>query len=757
MSDQGSVNGAAQTKRMLMERRRREFRTRLPECLCGNCLSVVFAEEESCLECESKRQDSGWPALRDFPDPWLGKVIDGRYLIVKQLGQGSSAAVYRAESLSISRQFAVKIISTGQGRNSEHVVERLNREVEALGRLRNPHIISFYEVLELPGFFVAALMDFIDGLTLEALVHARGFLSVARACTLLRQIANGLYEAHQAGMIHRDLKPENIMVERLPAGDDFVYVLDFGIVQFDNQAGVNMTHGFIGTPLYASPEQAGAGSVDHRSDIYSLGAVLFFMLTGRPPFVSNNVYEVLKMQVRTPAPRLSDVSPEKHFPEELEDLVRRMLAKSPGDRPTDLSRVIDELDHLALINQFEAQLQESSGMHATVPAQLSRSSQPFDPSNPFRPSQSSDIGPETGGHELSEPSVRSTNLGRPPASPAPESEFERGQHDSAATIIGIAAREGGHPKRESIPTPREPVETPLFVRQITPTQGQPLRPLPARITYAVEPLASAVSTAVAASNPGPEAPPVDSSKTLGACSQTPLFALLEPDSRTLRIFGELSAAPRTVTLAQGLEVRALALTPSHVVLGHDDGTLSQCALDGSGCEQLFQDVRQVAISAVGSDAHGRIIVAGSRSGRLYMRAAQRAQSDWTRLRSGEPVQCVALSAGGESLAVARDSTQIEIYQMATPRAPALTFDVDAAVTAMAISPDNYLLAAALENNTVVLFQVLTGKAVMTIDHKDRRLLGLYFSAMSTPMAFFEQDGRAAVEDLQEIAARSRAN
>lgn len=713
MTEQDPSIVKASLKRAAFERRRREIRARLPTCACLKCMSVVFVEEEVCGECQAVRPGDGWPLLSDVPDLWLGKVLDGRYLIVKQLGQGASAAVYRAESMSISRQFAIKIINTGHGQNSELIVERLSREVEALGRLRNPHIVSFYEVLELSGPYVAVVMDLIDGLTLEALVVAEGGLSITRSCTLLRQIANGLFEAHQIGMIHRDLKPENIMVERLPAGDDFVYVLDFGIVQIEgHQAGVNMTHGFIGTPLYASPEQASAGTIDHRSDIYSLGIVLFFMLTGRPPFLSNNVYEVLRMQIRTPVPRLREVRPDVEYPAELEDLMSRMMAKSSAERPRDLSKVIEELDHLIALSQLDSHLQEASR-----PRELSGS---------FA--------------AIAESGVKSI-----PRIPG----FHRSEHESGATLQGGLTR--------------KPAQTPVFVRQDTPTRHSisHLEPLPGRVSYPEQEKAAALLKGIAQTIDYSSTVEISEQVTRGNASQfgvfseAPLYVVLEEKSNLLKVYTDLARPPRMVRVPHESDICALGLTAADILVGHRDGSLTRLALDESGVERHFLDVRQVSISAIAADSQGRTIVAGSSSGRLYVQMVRK-HVEWARLRSGASVRSLALSEDGEGLAVAREGGLIEIYQMATPRAPVLTIEAGGVVTELAISADNYLLAAVIDNKTVKLFHMLTGQPAMVKSVSVSRVLKLRFSAASRPVVFYEQDGRLMEQDLQSMVVASQA-
>ncbi len=282
-------------------------------------------------------------------DRWRGQILDDRYLVAKPLGAGASATVYRGESLSTRRQVAIKIVATrGVRGNSATIVARLQREIAAVSRLHNPHIVSIYDVLEVDGGFVAVVMELVTGITLQQLVERQGPLSPVRACRIARQIANGLAEAHEAKMIHRDLKPENLMLGRLPDGGDFLHILDFGIVHLHGDATAAITQGFIGTPLYASPEQFQNQAIDLRSDIYSLGAVLYFLVAGRPPFQSDSTYDLYMQHINEEPPRLQATSNGQPLPERLDELVDQMLAKTPEERPESLWQVIEALDHVII-------------------------------------------------------------------------------------------------------------------------------------------------------------------------------------------------------------------------------------------------------------------------------------------------------------------------------------------------------------------------------------------------------------------------
>jgi serine/threonine protein kinase len=341
MSDNHTQREARHKREQL---RREQIRGEL-KYACAACTGIAFPDDTECFFCGESRPADGWYAIADFQDKWLGKTIANRYVLTRHVGDGSFSAVYRADSLAIPRSFAIKVVHMdADPKRREQTRARVDREVQALSRLRNPHVVSFYDVIAMESGEMAFVMDFIEGTRLDFLVEEHGRLPVRRTIQITRQLANGVFEAHRAGLVHRDIKPDNIIVEELPAGDDFVHVLDFGIVSA--RGAVKMTRGFIGTPLYASPEQAQGKEVDQRSDIYSLGAVLFHMLTGRPPFVHDNVLRILDDHVARPAPSLTEVTGEP-FPDELEKLVSSLLRKNPADRPSQLSDVIHLLDGLS--------------------------------------------------------------------------------------------------------------------------------------------------------------------------------------------------------------------------------------------------------------------------------------------------------------------------------------------------------------------------------------------------------------------------
>lgn len=321
---------------------------RAGEFYCPQCHSLRTSQDAQCEDCHAQPPPQGWPSLAECDDPWLGRIIDGLYLLDRRIGEGSVGVIYRAVSQKLSRAFALKIVDPTSevvvDVEREQMLRNLRREIRAQSSFKNPHVVHLFDVMTLPGGQIGILMDLVDGRTVYKLVREHGPLPVERALVLLRQACIGVHEAHEAGLIHRDLKPQNLMLETLPSGEDFVRVLDFGIVCLQNEA--EPRRGFVGTPSYASPEQAACARLDRRSDVYSLGVVLYFMLVGESPFTGASVADVLSAQISEVPPPMSQASTSRDFDPKLEELVERLLAKEPNERPDSLSQLITEIDAL---------------------------------------------------------------------------------------------------------------------------------------------------------------------------------------------------------------------------------------------------------------------------------------------------------------------------------------------------------------------------------------------------------------------------
>jgi serine/threonine-protein kinase len=260
----------------------------------------------------------------------------GRYRLTRRLGAGAMGEVDLAEHTLLRRPCAVKLVRpTGAG--GERQAARFEREVRATAALTHPNTVEIYDYgrAEDGTFYYA--MEYLPGLTLDQLVGRHGPLPPARAVHLLRQVCGALREAHGVGLIHRDVKPANIIVCSRGGVHDVVKLLDFGLVRVaDSGAGKLTADGAVaGTPEYMSPEQAeGSDELDGRSDIYSLGAVAYFLLTGRPPFRKATALQVLFAHAREPVRPLAEVRAD--VPADLQEVVQRCLEKDRGRRYQDV-------------------------------------------------------------------------------------------------------------------------------------------------------------------------------------------------------------------------------------------------------------------------------------------------------------------------------------------------------------------------------------------------------------------------------------
>jgi predicted Ser/Thr protein kinase len=259
----------------------------------------------------------------------------GQYTLLEKIGEGGMGEVYRAQHGLLRRPTAVKLLLPG--RTSPETLARFEREVQLTSRLSHPNTIAIYDYgRTADGVFYYA-MEYLDGLSLEQLVRQSGALPPGRALHLLLQVSEALAEAHAVGLIHRDIKPANVMVCERGGVPDVAKVLDFGLVkQLDPGAGdvhLTVTNAVAGTPLYMAPEAVSGGAVDARADLYALGAVAYFLLTGAPPFMGRTVVEICGHHLHTPPVPPSQLA--RGIPPALEAVVLACLAKSPAERPQD--------------------------------------------------------------------------------------------------------------------------------------------------------------------------------------------------------------------------------------------------------------------------------------------------------------------------------------------------------------------------------------------------------------------------------------
>jgi eukaryotic-like serine/threonine-protein kinase len=270
----------------------------------------------------------------------------GQYKLEKKLGSGGMGVVYKAQHAMLRRPTAVKMLDVDKV--NAGALERFEREVQITSQLNNPNTVAIYDFGRTPeGVFYYA-MEFLDGIDLQTLVERYGAQPVPRVIHILQQVCGSLYEAHSLGLVHRDIKPANIMLNRRGGQPDVVKVLDFGLVKAideQKQAGMTQHASLTGTPLYMSPEAIQMpNSVDARSDIYALGAVGYFLLTGAPVFEADSVVDLCQKHVATPPiPPSERVS--TPIPAALEAALLSCLEKSRAKRPQTARDLSIQISH----------------------------------------------------------------------------------------------------------------------------------------------------------------------------------------------------------------------------------------------------------------------------------------------------------------------------------------------------------------------------------------------------------------------------
>ena len=307
--------------------------------------------------------------VSEFPGKRTTPLMIGQYEILAPLGAGGMSVVYKARHPRLDRVVALKVLPPGQVMSSQ-LLARFDREMKAAGKLRHAHVVAAHDAGESEGVHFL-VMEFVDGIDLASLIKRCSPLSIPDACELIRQAASGLQHISDHGMVHRDIKPSNLILARPTPFEKsaLLKILDLGLARFRSGSkwtGLEITETgqLIGTILYMAPEQGleAAQNVDIRADLYSLGATLFKLLTGRAPFEDaryNSTFKMMRAMENESPPELIALRPE--CPQRLSDFIGRMLAKVPGDRPNSPEEVAEFLapyclnaDLAALVTRVES-------------------------------------------------------------------------------------------------------------------------------------------------------------------------------------------------------------------------------------------------------------------------------------------------------------------------------------------------------------------------------------------------------------------
>lgn len=268
----------------------------------------------------------------------------GQYRIMDVVGGGGMGVVFRARQEMIERDVALKLLPPELA-HDEINSKRLEREAKALARLNHPNIVTTFDFGLTAHGQAYLVMELVDGESLKEMLLREGRLELGRALRIFVQMADAMRFAHNSGIVHRDLKPHNVMIAQTPSAD-FVKILDFGIASLADSQKLTRVGEIIGSPLYMSPEQCLSEPVDNRTDIYSLGVLMFVALTGQVPFKGETLYETIERKCTEPIPRLADIAPDVEVPGFLEELIRHCLAVEPRDRLQNMDEVKDLLESI---------------------------------------------------------------------------------------------------------------------------------------------------------------------------------------------------------------------------------------------------------------------------------------------------------------------------------------------------------------------------------------------------------------------------
>ncbi|HEX4416489.1 MAG TPA: protein kinase [Kofleriaceae bacterium] len=318
-----------------------------------------------------------------FAQGLIGVELDGRYRLDAVLGEGGMGSVFRATQLALDRRVAVKLLKPHLT-SDEAALQRFAREARATQKVDSPHAVKILDFGVTPLRDYYMVLEYLDGRTVQRELEIDGPFAAARVAHIARHALHALGVAHDLGLIHRDVKPDNLLLMRVGGDPDYTKILDFGVAKLmqgsaAEQLALTAAGMVFGTPEFMSPEQACGQPLDGRSDLYSLAATMFAMLTGQGLFEGKSAIEWLTHHARTPPPRLAMVRPELAAYPELDDFLQRCLAKSRDHRPATAAAMADQLAAL------EPTLQRPPGLAPAIADRLVPESIAGGPTPPARP------------------------------------------------------------------------------------------------------------------------------------------------------------------------------------------------------------------------------------------------------------------------------------------------------------------------------------------------------------------------------------
>ena len=263
-----------------------------------------------------------------------GMFLADRYEIIEQIGTGGMADVYKAKCHKLNRYVAIKVMKS-EFSQDKTFVSKFWAEAQSAAGLTNPNVVNVYDVGVENGIYYI-VMELVEGVTLKKYIEKRGKLPYKEAVSIAIQVANGMDAAHKHNIVHRDIKPQNIIISK----EGKVKVTDFGIAKVASTATIN-TSASMGSVHYISPEQARGGYSDERSDIYSLGIMMYELITGKLPFKGENAVEIALKQIKEPIPSVREFDPT--IPQSVENIILKSCAKNPKNRYNSVREMYNDL------------------------------------------------------------------------------------------------------------------------------------------------------------------------------------------------------------------------------------------------------------------------------------------------------------------------------------------------------------------------------------------------------------------------------
>lgn len=331
--------------------------------ICPSCEKHVASGIKFCPSC-------GTPIVHaPGNDQWIGRIVAGKYRVEELIGEGGMGQVFKATQLSLDKSIVLKVLRKSL-LSDARTVARFQREAKAASRLNHPNAIGIIDFGQDSDDALYIAMEYVQGKDLHQILTDEGPIPERRLIRIVAQILAALSEAHAVGVIHRDLKPENIMIEQRRDQPDFVKVLDFGIAKLQEAPGSEgqaLTRaGFVcGTPEYMSPEQASGAAVDPRSDLYSVGVILYQCLTGVLPFDADSPVALATMHLSEDPLPPRQKNPDIHCSDALEKLILKAMAKLPEERPQTADQFRTELLAIEKSQRAAAKREASARRHGS--------------------------------------------------------------------------------------------------------------------------------------------------------------------------------------------------------------------------------------------------------------------------------------------------------------------------------------------------------------------------------------------------------